>query len=175
MAGLWYGASLTASPELGLTAEERSAMERLALQALPSLGDAQESALGSGDGVDADIRLFRDWAQQQDSDEDLRRDSRMMVPLFYDIERDLTKVWAFLGWESRAMHLSFAKKPKVRVLNAPGVFVKAALDVRLATQHESAPFPVVAETYVATLLDRDEFRVHCDKFRTREQILANLQ
>jgi len=34
--------------------------------------------------------------------------------------------------------------------------------------------PVVAEVYVARLVGRDEFRRHCDRFRTRDAILANL-
>jgi len=35
--------------------------------------------------------------------------------------------------------------------------------------------PVLAEVYVSRLLDRDEFRRHCDRFKTREAILANLR
>jgi hypothetical protein len=33
----------------------------------------------------------------------------------------------------------------------------------------------MAEVYVSQLLDRDEFRRHCDRFKTREAILANLR
>ena len=40
-------------------------------------------------------------------------------------------------------------------------------------RHEFA-VPVMAEVYVTRLLDRDEFRPHCDRFRTREAILSNL-
>ena len=47
----------------------------------------------------------------------------------------------------------------------PVVFTGARYD--LAT-------PVLAEAYVGHLLDRDEFRRHCDRFRTRDAILANL-
>jgi hypothetical protein len=35
--------------------------------------------------------------------------------------------------------------------------------------------PVTAEVYVSQLLDRDEFRRHCDRFKTRDAILANLR
>ena len=34
--------------------------------------------------------------------------------------------------------------------------------------------PVLAEVYVTRLLDRDEFRRHCDRHKTRDAILANL-
>ena len=33
---------------------------------------------------------------------------------------------------------------------------------------------VVAETYVSRLLDRDEFRAHCDRYKTAARILENL-
>lgn len=36
-------------------------------------------------------------------------------------------------------------------------------------------FPVTAEIYVSTILDRAEFRKHCDTHRTRSAILANLR
>jgi hypothetical protein len=32
----------------------------------------------------------------------------------------------------------------------------------------------MAEVYVSRLLDRDEFRRHCDRHQTRNAILANL-
>jgi hypothetical protein len=35
--------------------------------------------------------------------------------------------------------------------------------------------PVTAEVYVGQLLGRDEFRRHCDRYRTRDAILANLR
>jgi hypothetical protein len=33
----------------------------------------------------------------------------------------------------------------------------------------------MAEVYVNRLLDRDEFRRHCDAYQSREAILANLE
>jgi hypothetical protein len=35
-------------------------------------------------------------------------------------------------------------------------------------------YPVFAEAYVSRLLDRDEFRAHCDRYRTRTRILEHL-
>jgi len=35
-------------------------------------------------------------------------------------------------------------------------------------------YPVFEEIYVSRLLDRDEFRAHCDRHKTRKAILANL-
>jgi hypothetical protein len=41
-------------------------------------------------------------------------------------------------------------------------------------RHEFA-VPVMAEVYVSRLLDRDEFRRHCDRHRTRDAILESLR
>jgi len=35
-------------------------------------------------------------------------------------------------------------------------------------------YPVFAEAYVTRLLDRDEFRAHCDRYKTGTQILQHL-
>ena len=40
--------------------------------------------------------------------------------------------------------------------------------------HYELAVPVMAEAYVPRLLDRDEFRRHCDRFKTQDRILANL-
>jgi hypothetical protein len=45
-------------------------------------------------------------------------------------------------------------------------------------QHRRQPLlatPVMAEVYVSHLLDRDEFRRHCDRYQTLDRILANLR
>lgn len=37
------------------------------------------------------------------------------------------------------------------------------------------PYLVTAEVYVTELLDRAEFRAHCDRHETYEQIVGNLR
>jgi hypothetical protein len=36
-------------------------------------------------------------------------------------------------------------------------------------------YPVMAEVYVNEILDRDQFRRHCDTYQTQSAILANLK
>jgi hypothetical protein len=43
------------------------------------------------------------------------------------------------------------------------------------TETAHAAEPVLAEVYVGRLLDRGEFRGHCDRHKTRDAILANLR
>jgi hypothetical protein len=36
-------------------------------------------------------------------------------------------------------------------------------------------YPVTAEVYVDRILNRDEFRAHCDRYKTPSAILRNLR
>ena len=47
--------------------------------------------------------------------------------------------------------------------------------VMFSSEHHDLATPVRAEVYVSRLLDRDQFRRHCDRYRTREAILRNLE
>ena len=38
----------------------------------------------------------------------------MMVPVFHDVGRDMTKVWAILGWDVRELNVSFSVPPPAR-------------------------------------------------------------
>jgi hypothetical protein len=94
----------------------------------------------------------------------------MMVPVFYDLGRKKIKVWAFLGWRSVSVAVAYHERPRVLLVDpAPGPRVEFCGD-----QYELAT-PVLAEVYVERLLNRDEFRAHCDRHRTRSAILANLR
>jgi hypothetical protein len=108
---------------------------------------------------------FRAWSGRPDPD--VGGDIRMMVPIFHDVGRGRTKVWAVLGWSARDVKVAFWSMPVV-TSTARGVRVQFS-----AERHEM-PYPVLAETYVSRLMDRDEFRKHCDRYRTRSEILAHL-
>lgn len=95
------------------------------------------------------------------------KDIRMMVPVFYDVLRKKTKVWAVLGWASRPLTVSFATPPAV-------VEIKNGERVQFTASHRSLAYPVFAEAYVSRLLDRDEFRAHCDKYKTEASILEHI-
>jgi len=90
-----------------------------------------------------------------------------MVPVLHGIGRHKTKVWAILGWATRWLGVSFATPPTVQVL-------KGRADVRFQGTGHPVAYPVFAEAYVSRLLDRDGFRAHCDRYKTRSQILSNL-
>jgi hypothetical protein len=107
---------------------------------------------------------FREWAKTPDIADDVR----MMVPLFFDIGRRKTKVWAMLGWATRLLLVSFATEPTAHVL-------KGNVDVRFDPIVKWIAYPVFAEAYVSRVLNRHEFRAHCDRYKTRTRILEQLQ
>jgi hypothetical protein len=142
-----------------------------------------------GRDPDADDASFRAWVAGMERDPDLSRDTRMMVPVFYDVGRQRMKVWALLGWSHRPLAVRFHRPP--RVVETAGRKPASALEwlgrrfrrtrddavvppIEFTSEHYSAAFPVTAEIYVDRLLDRDAFRRLCDRLRTRSAILEAL-
>jgi hypothetical protein len=119
--------------------------------------------LGMEVATGADAAWFREWVGTAD----VREDIRMMVPIFYDVGRGRTKVWAILGWASRQVEVSFVTRPAVHVVNGRP-------EVIFDSTSRPIAYPVFAEAYVTRLLNREEFRRHCDRYRTRTRILENL-
>ena len=120
---------------------------------------------------------FLRWVASLRSDPDLARDSRMMVPVFFDLQRKQTKVWVMLGWTSTGASYGYAQQPTATVTDPEGK--PAAGDdapelIFHGTWRELAT-PVFAEVYVTQLLNRDEFRRHCDTYQTQAAILSNLE
>jgi hypothetical protein len=169
-AGLFLGAFTAAGEDLGLSRAEQERMieDQLAESKLPP---GALSDLGSGAGQDSDLETFRRWSEPGD-DPDLCGDVRTMVPVFFDLERQMLKVWVFLGWTRRKLEVSFAEPPGVRVLDPEGREVNAPIE--WGVQRYDVAYPVTAEVYVTRVLDRTEFRAHCDRYRTRSAILENL-
>jgi len=126
----------------------------------------------SGDSAQA-ARRFATWRRRIARDPDVAEDARAMVPFSYDPLLKQTRVLAFLGWVRRAdAQFSFYYRPRVTTapLRFPGVRVVPQFVPRRCTLVE----PVIVETYVSRLLDRDAFRSLCDRHRTREAIVRAL-
>jgi hypothetical protein len=145
-------------------------------------------------GEEQTCRSFQEWGAGLAADRDVSRDVRMMVPVYYDVQREKTKVWAFLGWRTVPVDVSYATEPRVLAVEPakppeptdrlsvlrrkfrkpPEKPAEAPPPVRFARDRYELAVPVMAEVYITRLLDRDEFRRHCDRFKTRDAILANL-
>ncbi len=131
---------------------------------------------GSGNGVNQDIEFARRWMNNLSDDPDVSRDNRMMVPVFYDLQRKMTKVWVVLGYEKKSVEVGFKSTPQITVFDGSGHKVdESRLDVHYNDQVRSLWYPVFAEIYVRNILDRDAFRKLCDSYATRPEILKALQ
>jgi hypothetical protein len=158
--------------ELG---DELDAMERL-FDGAASVA-SRELGLGPAPDSEAAERCFAEWRSKLADDADVRRDARMMVPVFYDEARRKTKVWAFLGWRTVPVDVNYRVAPAVLAVesaNQSGAPGRPPPVQFCETCYEFA-VPVMAEVYVEKLLDRDAFRWHCAVHRSRAAILANLR
>ena len=154
MESLFYGAYLNTAHELGMAPEKQTDL---------------------GLGAAKSLALYRGWKPQEDPD--VSKDMRMMVPIFYDIERGMTKVWVVLGVTTRPLVVRYSTPPKVEsIVDKQGEPVDLAdVDVRFEHSKFAVAYPVMAEVYVSKLLDREEFRALCDEHKTQEAILAHLK
>lgn len=156
--------------------DELTAMERL-FRGAAETARAEIASPDASAAADAasDRERFASFRANLASDPDLAKDVRMMVPVFFDVERNRTKVWAFLGWTEQWLDVAYATAPRVvSKASTTGASVEH-VQVRFAGQSARVLSPVVAEVYVNRLLDRAEFRAHCDRWKTRSAILANLR
>ncbi len=156
--GIFQGASATVSGELGLSGEVKAA-----------------PGAAPGRSRDTDREAFQHLAKTMNGDPDLGRDARMMVPVFFDRGRQKTKVWVFLGWSHRPVSFWFATPPSVEVTKNGHAAKTGEFEVEFGATHHTIAYPVTAEVYVQQILDREEFRRHCDRFKTRSEILKNLR
>ena len=141
------------------------------------IGAPHSDGLGTGPAKDeAAVSTWAAFRDELKDDPDLGRDARMMVPVFYDIARKKTKVWVFLGWAARPLIIAFAKAPAAAVFDQAGRQVAAdRVDLQFRSTSRTVAYPVTAEVYVEKILDRDEFRRHCDRYKTPSAILASLK
>lgn len=122
---------------------------------------------------EADKKFARNWIRTCADDPDVGIDNRMMVPVFYDIERKEIKVWVVLGYADKPLTISFKEKPTVtKITDAKGNRVDA--DLKFKSASRSLIYPVSSEIYVKKLLNRSEFRDLCDKYKTQPEIIKAL-
>jgi hypothetical protein len=158
MQGLCLGASVHTSRQLGLSASD------------------VDPALGSGRGLDADVAAFTAWQTHLADDPDLAGDSRVMVPVYFDRTRQLTRVWVVLGWASRPLRIDYATPPTVLDITQNGKPIDPkSVTILFDEAYHPVAYPVTAEVSVSKLLNRDEFRALCDRYRTPSAILKALR
>jgi hypothetical protein len=141
------------------------------------LAEALPADLGAGQPADEQAKVFLRWLASVRSDPDLAPDARMMVPVFFDQQRRKLKVWTLIGWESSSCSYGYAQHPGITITGPDGKPVAGdeAPEVIFYSSYRNLATPVFAEVYVTNLLNRAEFRRHCDTYRSKAAILANLE
>lgn len=121
------------------------------------------------------VDRFTAWGLARGQDTDLGADARMMVPVSYDPETKLTRVWAFLGWATEPLAVRFAKPPQARAERlAPAGTPAPNVRFYFDEQQSLLDTPVIVEARAKRRLDRDEFRRLCDRHRTVRAIVRAL-
>jgi hypothetical protein len=148
-------------------------------QACGEIGMMAEPEGDLGNRKDAKARraTLKAWLESIPKDPDLGKDVRMMVPIFYDLGRQETKVWMILGIATKPLSVSYATPPIVKGIKGPdGRGVKSRdVEVNFALDYHQAAYFATAEAYVTRLLDRAEFREHCARHKTYQAIVSNLK
>lgn len=145
----------------------RIVCEQIGMQAVPDM------KTGGGRDAKAAKALAGEWLRLCADDPDVGTDSRMMVPVFYDIQRNKTKVWVVMGYSKKPLTIWFERKPEARITDGDGNPAQAALEFE--SMQTFLIYPVSAEVYVNQLLDRDAFRSLCDRNKTPSAILKALR
>jgi hypothetical protein len=93
----------------------------------------------------------------------------------------------FLGWTEKTVDVGFANPPRVVSGPTPSAAVRLRGLFRRVDTHRQPPrivftdtqvtvaCPVTVEVNVSRILTCDEFRRHCDKYKTRSAIIDNLE
>jgi hypothetical protein len=157
MEALFHGAYLQTCEEIGMKPEE-------------------DQSLGSVKDANADRALLGAWRAALGKDPDLGNDIRMMVPVFYDAGRQKIKVWAVLGIATRPLDVSYVTHPTIERIEGPEGELVRPQDIEVQFEGDSRrnAYIASAEVYVSRLLNRKEFRDHCDRYKTYQAIVSNL-
>ena len=146
---------LTATGPVNLPlASELTLMEALFqgayLRSCDEIGLKPEPGAVSPNNADLDRALLAAWLESIPKDPDLGKDIRMMVPVFYDINRGKTKVWAVLGVGSKPLNVSYVHPPTVKEIRGPHGARVNPRDAYLEFVNQSThlTYIVSAEVYV---------------------------
>ena len=158
MQAIFHGAYLQVCAEIGMAVHD-------------------DPDLANCEGAHGDPAVFRTWQGFVSRDPDLNSDIRTMVPVFHDPVRGRTKVWLVLGIITKPLIVSYATPPVIKEIKDPdGRLVRPDdMDVRFLSDNWEGASIATAEVYVTRLLNRNEFRQHCDRHKTYEAIISRLE
>jgi hypothetical protein len=123
----------------------------------------------------AATKVALQWLNDSQRDPDLALDTRVAVPIYIDYQSGKTRLWATLGVRLAPLAARYAAPPKIRVAGSSNPWQ----DVKPETPRPAnyvIPVDEFAEFDLdgSRVLNRDELRALCDKYKTKEEILKAL-
>jgi hypothetical protein len=102
-------------------------------------------------------------------------DTRVSVPLYFDIGERKTRLWATLGVRLAKLDVSYAKPPKIKPTEGAGEWEEVSWDLLETGQYVIA-VDEFAEVEMPGLqpLTREELRKICNARRTKPEIIKAL-
>ncbi len=116
-----------------------------------------------------------DWLDSYGSDADLKADTRVSVPLYFDVPGRRTRLWSTVGVRLAKLNVSYARPPKIRPDGETTIWQDAE-----RSQLEDADYVIAVDEFAEAdmpglqPLTRKEFRDVCDTHKTRPEILDAL-
>jgi hypothetical protein len=121
------------------------------------------------------IETATQWLNGLSANSDLACDTRVTVPIFVDFVQSKTRLWATLGVRLAKLESKYGVSPRIRPKQEGGAWqeVKA---YQLGVSQYVIPVDEFAEIELRGLksMTREEFRVLCDRHKTKEAILHSL-
>jgi hypothetical protein len=147
------------------------------LQVCAEIGMAPRNDVGNPQDAQSNRLTLSAWLGSIQNDPDLGKDVRMMVPIFYDVNRHKIKVWAILGVATKPLVVSYATAPNIKEVKTfgGGVVKPGDVEVEFTSDYTQTAYFATAEVYVTRLLDRGEFRKHCDIHKTYQASVSGLK
>ncbi|MBW2262504.1 MAG: hypothetical protein JRG91_11070 [Deltaproteobacteria bacterium] len=166
---------MTLREELGAKAELLYGLHARAADSVGSPTELLEEELAQFPEVDCRARAD-EWLESWLSDDDVRRDPRVIVPVQRDADRGLTYYWAVVGVKVIKAHAEFVEGREPDVLGTVG---ESWCTIGEIVPHEYyllvEAFAEIAMPMDAPPPTRDEFRAICDAHDNVEDIVTALE
>ena len=115
------------------------------------------------------------WLADLQHDPDLALDTRVAVPIYIDYQNGKTRLWATLGVRLAPLEATYAAPPKIRAAGSSNAWQDVKFET-LRPANYVIPVDEFAEFELdgSRMLNRNELRALCDKYKTKEEILKAL-
>jgi len=152
---LFYGLHLLSAEDIGLKPE---------LRADESVDSAHCEEVATG------------WLAKATDDPDLKADTRVAVPIYYDGSRGVTRLWMTIGVRLTRLDVSYARPPRIKPEKGEGDWAPVPPGQLQGAQY-LVPVDEFAEVEVkgGRVLTRAELRALCDRLKTKQAIVSALQ